>query len=294
MAFAAGAASNRRNNLQATSQQLGYEWKMQSANPSIRYWQTPHLPGVELCRAHHREFSYGRHVHLDYHIGLVQLGGQKFIHKGGSHELVSGRLSVVNPDEMHDGLSLMPEGYTVRVFSISPEQMQGWLGEERFFTTPLLERQDLYQGFGRLHQALEQPTCDPLQAEGMLLELLERLFALPAASHALADPQLHYLRDVLLANLDARHTLEDLAAHIGMERFAFLRQFKKRTGLTPYAWLKRLRLEQAKRLLTKGMSVSEVALSVGFFDQSHFHHGFRLAFGLTPAQFREQMLPAKS
>jgi AraC-like DNA-binding protein len=45
--------------------------------------------------------------------------------------------------------------------------------------------------------------------------------------------------------------------------------------MTPYAWLKRLRLEQSKRLLGSGLPVSEVALAVGFFDQSHFHHGFR-------------------
>ncbi len=54
----------------------------------------------------------------------------------------------------------------------------------------------------------------------------------------------------------------------------------------------RLRLEQGKRLLGSGLPVSEVALAVGFFDQSHFHHGFRQAFGLTPAEYRQQMLPA--
>jgi AraC-like DNA-binding protein len=110
--------------------------------------------------------------------------------------------------------------------------------------------------------------------------------------HALADPQLRFLRDHLLARLDERHSLEDLAALFGLDRFAFLRQFKKKTGMTPYAWLKRLRLEQSKRLLGSGLPVSEVALAVGFFDQSHFHHGFRQAFGLTPADFRQQMLAA--
>ena len=35
-----------------------------------------------------------------------------------------------------------------------------------------------------------------------------------------------------------------------------------------------------------------IALAVGFFDQSHFHHGFRQAFGLTPADYRQQMLPS--
>ena len=116
------------------------------------------------------------------------------------------------------------------------------------------------------------------------------LFALPGHSHALGDPQLRLLRDYLMATLDARHTLEDLGQVVGLTRFAFLRQFKQRTGITPYAWLKRLRLEQGKKLLADGQGISDVALAVGFFDQSHFHHGFRQAYGLTPAQFRQQML----
>ena len=37
------------------------------------------------------------------------------------------------------------------------------------------------------------------------------------------------------------------------DRFAFLRQFKKKTGMTPYAWLKRLRLERGKLLLARGL-----------------------------------------
>lgn len=78
---------------------------MNAPHSRIHYWQSRLLPGVELSHSHHREFSYGRHVHLDYHIGLVQRGGQKFIHKGNSHNLVRGELSTVNPDEMHDGLS---------------------------------------------------------------------------------------------------------------------------------------------------------------------------------------------
>ncbi|WP_265449763.1 AraC family ligand binding domain-containing protein, partial [Aeromonas salmonicida] len=66
---------------------------MSAPQSRIHYWQSRLLPGVELSHSHHREFSYGRHVHLDYHIGLVQQGGQKFIHKGSSHNLVRGELS---------------------------------------------------------------------------------------------------------------------------------------------------------------------------------------------------------
>lgn len=271
---------------------MRYQASMQLTSPAIHYWQSPLLPGIELCRAHHRDFSYGRHVHLDYHIGLVQQGGQRFIHKGRDHDLVAGRLSLVNPDEVHDGLSLLPDGYVVRVFSLPQALMAQYLPQmgEQFFSAPMLSHPLLYRRFALLHACLERVQGEALPVEEELLQLLAELFALPECRHGLADPQLRLLRDYLLPQLDARHGLDDMAALLGLDRFAFLRQFKARTGMTPYAWLKRLRLEQAKRLLGSGLAASKVALAVGFFDQSHFHHGFRQAFGLTPAQFRLQML----
>lgn len=57
----------------------------------IHYWQSRLLQGGNSLPPHHREFSYGRHVHLNYHISLVQQDGQKFIHKDRSHNLVRGK-----------------------------------------------------------------------------------------------------------------------------------------------------------------------------------------------------------
>lgn len=164
---------------------------MNTTDSLIRYWQSPHLPGVELSHSHHRAFSYGRHVHLDYHIGLVQRGGQKFIHKGNSHHLVRGVLSTVNPDEVHDGLSLLPEGYEVRVFAIDPQQLTLWLPEqpEPFFDKGLQSRPDLYQGFAQLHGYLDNPKADGLLIESQLLALLGELLHLAPEVHQLADPQ---------------------------------------------------------------------------------------------------------
>ena len=186
---------------------------MNTTDSLIRYWQSPHLPGVELSHSHHRAFSYGRHVHLDYHIGLVQRGGQKFIHKGNSHHLVRGVLSTVNPDEVHDGLSLLPEGYEVRVVAIDPQQLALWLPEqpEPFFDKGLQSRPDLYQGFAQLHGYLDNPKADGLLIESQLLALLGDLLHLAPEVHQLADPQLRFLRDYLMAALDEPHSLEELA-----------------------------------------------------------------------------------
>jgi AraC-like DNA-binding protein len=72
----------------------------------------------------------------------------------------------------------------------------------------------------------------------------------------------------------------------GLGRFQFLRQFKNTVGMTPHAWLTRLRLERACAALRQGgRLVADVAQESGFYDQSHFNRAFRLAYGVPPSRY---------
>ncbi|NHH99214.1 MULTISPECIES: AraC family transcriptional regulator [Oceanimonas] len=259
---------------------------------SVRYWKTKGLNGLELCLANHAGFRYGHHIHLDYHLGLVESGAQKFIHRGSSAPLVPGQLSLINPDVAHDGDCFDETGFRVRVFSLSPELVSDLADELEqplpFFTQPLRHQPHLYQHALALHRQLELPEPSALHAESSLLALLADCFSLQDAP-PLARPLLARIRERMLAGLDQPHSLDELAAELGLSRFQFLRQFKAGLGMTPHAYLKRLRLEAAKKRLAAGHPVLDTALAVGFFDQSHFHRAFVHAYHITPARFRAQM-----
>lgn len=64
----------------------------------------------------------------------------------------------------------------------------------------------------------------------------------------------------------------------------FQRHFKASMGITPYAWLMRLRMEQALSLLLHGVNSINVAIQVGFYDQAHFVKAFKTTYGTTPSQ----------
>lgn len=82
-------------------------------------------------------------------------------------------------------------------------------------------------------------------------------------------------------------TLDELAALCALGRFQFLKQFKQTVGMTPHAWLVRLRLERACSLLSRrSTAIAEVAQEVGFYDQSHFNRAFRQAFGVAPSSYQ--------
>ncbi|WP_230371321.1 helix-turn-helix domain-containing protein [Paludibacterium denitrificans] len=56
---------------------------------------------------------------------------------------------------------------------------------------------------------------------------------------------------------------------LGIDRFRLTRQFKQVFGLSPHAYLVRLRLRTARALLASGREPALVAMDVGFADQSH-------------------------
>ncbi len=84
--------------------------------------------------------------------------------------------------------------------------------------------------------------------------------------------------------------MEWIARHVSFVSAShFNRLFKQRTGISPYGFLKRVRLERAAQLLRSGPdAVSLVAKRVGYRNASHFVRDFRLKFGTTPLAYRRR------
>jgi AraC family transcriptional regulator len=110
------------------------------------------------------------------------------------------------------------------------------------------------------------------------------------AEHALGREELKRLTSFIEDNLDRTINLDELAALVGVSRFHFCRLFKKSTGFTAINYVEHCRIRRAQTLIVEtDLSLAEVALTIGFADQSHFTRRFRRHVGCTPAVFaREQ------
>lgn len=85
----------------------------------------------------------------------------------------------------------------------------------------------------------------------------------------------------------------ELAQLAGMSESHFSRQFKSAIGTSPIDWLRRERINQAKRrLIESDDPVKEIARQVGYADQFFFSKDFKRMTKLTPTQFRDQEKPA--
>lgn len=94
----------------------------------------------------------------------------------------------------------------------------------------------------------------------------------------------------LEADLGARLSLQQIAAELDLSVSHFSRAFRASTGMPPHKWLLHQRVEAAKQLMTvRDLSLSEIAISAGFANQSHFTRVFSAVAGVSPGVWRREM-----
>ena len=99
---------------------------------------------------------------------------------------------------------------------------------------------------------------------------------------------------LLTQSLETPPSIGDLASHVGVSASKIKQLFPMACGMTPYAYLRKLRMEKALMLLCEGeMNVTEVAYDVGYNSISHFTKVFFQYHGLKPSQARSQK-PSRS
>lgn len=153
------------------------------------------------------------------------------------------------------------------------------------------------------YQDYHQIKHQPLLQEEYFHRLLEKMFIahqnvvqevnqLPFVKKATREEiyrRVYIAKEYLQACYAETLTLEDLAKIAGMSVNHFLRSFKQIFGISPYQYLKQLRLEKAsKMLMENNLSISDICYSIGFESLSSFSWLFKKWKGSSPEQFRQQ------
>jgi transcriptional regulator GlxA family with amidase domain len=89
------------------------------------------------------------------------------------------------------------------------------------------------------------------------------------------------------SNLDASLDVPSLAARAGMSERTFHRRFTAATGVTPARFVGTIRLDAARMLLSRGLSLKAVAAKVGLFPPARLADAFERRFGIAPGLFRD-------
>ena len=154
-------------------------------------------------------------------------------------------------------------------------------------------------GYALLREFRSGGITDPLYVESIGIVLTRHLVRQWTSSPPprivkgrLTAGQLRKTFDAIEADLKNGPTISVLATALAMGPHHFTRLFGRSTGTSPYQFIVRRRLAHARHLLkTTGMSLTDIALELGFVSHSHFTSVFRQHHGTPPSAYR---LRAKS
>ena len=109
-----------------------------------------------------------------------------------------------------------------------------------------------------------------------------------------AQERVQRVKDLMLAQIDAPPSLDELAAIVGCNPSYLSRTFTQIEGTTLSQWLRRVRIERAASLIASGQcNVSEAALEVGYQSFSHFSRAFAEEKGVPPSQWVRRLSGGK-
>jgi AraC-like DNA-binding protein len=169
---------------------------------------------------------------------------------------------------------------------------QDWISKIKqniYFDLNIIDDEIYYKEFLNLCEFLLNSNSN--NSEALIYEFFNK-FVLKYSSklnnNSINNHLLEDVKSYILDNIKEQITLDDIANNIGYNKEYIIRIFKNEFGLTPHAFLMNEKVNYAKKLLDKNdkLSICDIAVDIGFYDQSHFTKLFKKSFATTPKKYK--------
>jgi len=111
----------------------------------------------------------------------------------------------------------------------------------------------------------------------------------------LGSARLRRIKELVHAKIEDDLSLDEMAQSVGLSTAHFARMFRKSTGETPHQFVLRQRIERAKAMLrAPNARVLDVAVACGFKTQQHFAQVFRDVWGVSPTDYRQDLVDSEA
>ncbi|MEO7912428.1 MAG: AraC family transcriptional regulator [Roseiflexaceae bacterium] len=276
--------------------------KQNPVRPDIKIWRLPGVAGVEFLRAAAITQPLPKQFHEEFVVGVMEHGAHEMYYRGTTYTAAPGSLILAQPGEITSCGPTAGAGRSFRAIHMPASFFQeivtdvaGQPTQIPVFPDLVVLHAHLKAGFLRVHKLLEVPTSH-LERSLLLHNLLAQLILCYATEPPIvpSSGQEHgpvqrvrtYLHDHYAEDV----SLEELVRLANLSAFHLNRVFRQTVGLPPHAYQTQVRVERAKALLAQGVPIRQVALLVGFFDQSHLNYHFKRLLGFTPGTYQQNML----
>jgi AraC-like DNA-binding protein len=247
--------------------------------------------------------KFPNHFHEYYVIGFIEAGQRHLSCRNREYSIGDGDMILFNPLDNHTCEQTDGKTLDYRCINIKQEIMQKTVMEITGadylprFTEPVAYRSEHVGLLRELHRMIMEERED-FEKEEIFYFLIKQLidqYAEPASAPEpeILDEEIEAVCGFLEKNYSEKISLDELALMANRNKYSLLRAFTRIKGITPYRYLETVRVNEAKKLLERGIEPLEAAMRTGFTDQSHFTKFFKEFIGLTPGQYRDIFIVEK-
>ena len=265
--------------------------------------------GIHLELYQQPKFSIAEHQHT---LHAIALGIHTSVGDAAGYRWLDGkRHREVRPV---GGIAIIPAGMAHRcswdseaqfmVLALEPDLLkqmgQDWVNPDRLQLLPrFMDAGDdfVYRLFFALKGEVDSNGLgSPLMVDSLKTALAVHLLRhycatqprLSSISGGLSVANWNQVKAYIDAHLHQNLKLVELAAIAQISPTYFARLFKQSEGITPHQYILKQRIDRAQSLLRHSeLSLADIAVRVGFCDQSHLTRCFKRLVGVTPTQFRQ-------
>ncbi|NBH84515.1 AraC family transcriptional regulator [bacterium C-53] len=236
------------------------------------------------------------HFHEHYVIGFVEDGKRVLFCRDREYAIEKGSIVLFNPGDSHACMQSDEGTFDYWSFNISKEvmldQAEEVTGKRELpgFSENIICDEEIACHLRPLHEMVMKGTGEFKKEETLLflLSYLIQNYGMPfEGCIPECRQEIERACEYMTAHFTERIYLDQICGHVGLSKSALLRGFTKEKGVTPYRYLEAVRINEAKKLLSEGVSPVEAAIRMGFSDQSHFTNYFNQFIGLAPGTYRE-------
>ncbi len=254
----------------------------------------------KLCkRIKFREFSFSEmsdcadeeiplHTHEDTHFLLV-VEGVYITSARNIPDFCSASTLIFNPAGTTHRDRFQTKGGRFFTVSLESESLARLQGANNLITHSIGFPDSEVSWLGsRLYKELQMmDSASPLVMEGMALELLGHTMRRQTGSGKLPPRFLQLAYELIHDRFADSLTTGEIAQIVGVHPVYLVRAFRKHYRTTIGEYQRKLRTEFACRQISAtDLSLADIAIAAGFYDQSHFYRIFKQVVGMTPTEYR--------
>jgi len=245
--------------------------------------------------------THGTHVHNSFEFCICHTNIPSIISDNKIQNAFAGAIIAFNPMQEH-GIMRDVEGFSLCGIHVDRKLVEN-IATELYGTPNIVFSNDIFAVNHDINLLVNlfleelryKQTGHEFMVENLVFLIVGTIMRnikhnLPAKPHnkpRVYKENFKKVLDYMNENFTTGVSCAELSNLVKMDKYRFIRTFKKQMDKTPYEYLLDLKIEKAKKMLkAKDYTITEISMLCGFSSHSHFTSTFKKKTGLSPTEYR--------